>query len=116
MQTRRTHRQFWLEATALLAAALVAVTLAEPAFGQGTLPCSPSLQSNMPGTTTTGEGPARPAPAPDNLTGKLAQSGGVICPPAAVDPEMKLPTPEAGNTPVIPPPGTPGGDSNVQPK
>jgi hypothetical protein len=50
------------------------------------------------------------------LSEQLAQSGGVICPPANVDPEMKLPTPEAGRTPVIPPPGSPGGDQNVQPK
>jgi hypothetical protein len=51
-----------------------------------------------------------------NLSEQLAQSGGVICPPAHVDPEMKLPTPEAGRTPVIPPPGSPGGDQSVQPK
>lgn len=111
-------RWFWLEATALLTAALMAALLAEPALGQGgNLPCSPSLQPGTPGTTTTGEGePRNQAPAPDNLTGKLAQSGGVICPPDAVDPEIKLPTPNAGRTPVIPPPGTPGGDQSVQPK
>ena len=50
------------------------------------------------------------------LSDHLAQSGGVICPPAAVDPEIKLPTPETGRMPVIPPPGTPGGDQSVQPK
>lgn len=46
---------------------------------------------------------------------KLGQSGGVICPPE-VDPGMKAPTPEAGNTPVIPPPGSPGGDPSARPK
>jgi hypothetical protein len=46
---------------------------------------------------------------------KLGQTGGVICPPE-VDPGMKAPTPEAGKTPVIPPPGSPGGNPNVQPK
>jgi hypothetical protein len=51
-----------------------------------------------------------------NLSEQLAQSGGVICPPANVDPEMKVPTPDAGRTPVIPPPGSPGGDQSVQPK
>ena len=50
------------------------------------------------------------------LSDHLAQSGGVICPPAAVDPEIKLPTPETGRMPVIPPPGTPGGDQSVKPK
>lgn len=49
------------------------------------------------------------------LSEKLGQSGGVICPPE-VDPGMKAPTPEGGKTPVIPPPGSPGGNPNVQPK
>jgi hypothetical protein len=52
-----------------------------------------------------------------NLSDKLARSGGVICPPQQVDPDMKAPTPRGGgNMPVIPPPGSPGGDPNVQPK
>jgi hypothetical protein len=46
---------------------------------------------------------------------KLGQSGGVICPPE-VDPGMKAPTPEGGKTPIIPPPGSPGGNPNIQPK
>ncbi len=50
------------------------------------------------------------------LSDKLAKSGGVLCPPAGVDPEMRAPTPEGGNTPVIPPPGGPGGDPSVRPK
>ena len=50
------------------------------------------------------------------LSEHLAQSGGVICPPAEVDPAMKAPTPQTGDTPVIKPPGTPGGDQSVQPK
>ncbi|HEX3937225.1 MAG TPA: hypothetical protein VHX43_06940 [Xanthobacteraceae bacterium] len=50
-----------------------------------------------------------------NLSDKLAQSGGVICPPN-VDPAMKAPTPKGGTMPVIPPPGSPGGNPNIQPK
>ena len=50
------------------------------------------------------------------LSDKLAQSNGVICPPAGVDPEIHEPTPPGGTMKVIPPPGTPGGDPNVQPK
>jgi hypothetical protein len=49
------------------------------------------------------------------LSEKLDQSNGVICPPN-VDPGIKAPTPNAGKMPVIPPPGSPGGDPNVQPK
>jgi len=62
-----------------------------------------------PGGTTTGQ---RAEP----LTDKLARSDGVLCPPAGVDPEIRAPTPETGNTPVIPPPGSPGGDPSVRPK
>jgi hypothetical protein len=40
----------------------------------------------------------------------------VLCPPSGVDPEMRAPTPDTGKTPVIPPPGSPGGDPNVRPK
>jgi hypothetical protein len=49
------------------------------------------------------------------LSEKLDRTEGVICPPN-VDPEIKAPTPNAGNTPIIPPPGSPGGDPNVRPK
>ena len=59
--------------------------------------------------TTTGQ-------AREPLGDKLARSDGVLCPPAGVDPEMRAPTPEGGNTPVIPPPGSPGGDPTIRPK
>ena len=49
------------------------------------------------------------------LSEKLDQTAGVICPPD-IDPAIKAPTPNAGKTPVIPPPGSPGGDQTVQPK
>jgi hypothetical protein len=50
------------------------------------------------------------------LGDKLAKSDGVMCPPSGVDPEMRAPTPDTGNTPVIPPPGSPGGDPSIRPK
>jgi len=50
------------------------------------------------------------------LGDRLAKSDGVLCPPAGVDPEIRAPTPDTGNTPVIPPSGSPGGDPNVRPK
>jgi hypothetical protein len=50
------------------------------------------------------------------LSDRLARSEGVICPPANLDSEIKAPTPEGGNTPIIPPPGSPGGNPNVRPK
>jgi len=78
-------------------------------------PCAPSASAG------NGAAPANPSAstgaAPNqNLSDALSRSNGVICPPANLDSEMKLPTPEAGNTPVIPPPGSPGGDPNIRPK
>jgi hypothetical protein len=75
--------------------------------------CTPTRstpQGNIaPQGTTTGQ-------RAEQLGDKLAKSDGVLCPPAGVDPEMHAPTPDAGNTPVIPPPGSPGGDPTVRPK
>jgi hypothetical protein len=52
-----------------------------------------------------------------NLSDQLARSDGVICPPGQVDPEIHQPTPQGGAAmPVIPPPGSPGGDQSVKPK
>jgi len=51
-----------------------------------------------------------------NLSDKLAKSGGVICPPANIDADIKVPTPDGGKIQVIPPPGTPQNQPNVQPK
>jgi hypothetical protein len=62
-----------------------------------------------PDPTTTGQ-------AGETLGDKLARSDGVLCPPPGVDPEIRAPTPDAGNTPVIPPPGSPGGNPNLRPK
>lgn len=54
-------------------------------------------------------------PSNQTLSDKLAKSNGVICPPN-VDPAIKAPTPNGGKMPVIPPPGSPGGNPNVEPK
>ena len=46
---------------------------------------------------------------------KSGQTAGVMCPPD-VDPAMKAPTPQTGDSSIIPPPGNPGSNTNVQPK
>jgi hypothetical protein len=79
---------------ATVAASSTALTAAQAADSNG---CTPQEQSNQ------------------TLSQKLDQMNGVICPPD-IDPAMKAPTPKAGNTPVILPPGSPGGDPNVRPK
>jgi hypothetical protein len=81
---------------------------------QRPMECAPMREAPQSGTAnpdgqTTGQ---RSEPLGD----RLARSNGVLCPPAGVDPEMRAPTPDGGNTPVIPPPGSPGGDPNVRPK
>ena len=43
------------------------------------------------------------------------KNAGVICPPD-IDQAMKVPTPKTGDSAVIPPPGSPGVDPNIQPK
>jgi hypothetical protein len=71
-----------------------------------------------PGERLQTDGSAPKAPegkAGEPLSDKLARTDGVLCPPN-VDPEIKAPTPNAGKMPVIPPPGSPGGNPNIQPK
>jgi hypothetical protein len=56
-------------------------------------------------------------PAIGGSSADLGRSGGVIRPPADVDPQMKQMPPSSGDRmPVIPPPGTPGGNPSVKPK
>jgi hypothetical protein len=81
-------------------AANCAPTVAEPSRGTVIVP---------PDGTTTGQ-------AGEPLADKLSKSDGVLCPPAGVDPEIHAPTPNAGNMPVIPPPGSPGGNPDIRPK
>lgn len=50
-----------------------------------------------------------------SLSDKLAQSNGIICPPAGLDHDMGKAPPSGGRLKIIPAPGS-GGDPNVQPK
>lgn len=53
-----------------------------------------------------------------SLSDKLEKSEGVITPRTNLDPGIRVPAPvpNPGTTPVIPPPGEPGGNQSVQPK
>ena len=78
---------------------------------QQTTPSGPPPQTGpqaQPDQDTTG----------GSLSGQLGQTNGVVRPPSGVDPGAVQPTPKVGpqSTPVIPPPGTPGGDQEVKPK
>ncbi|MBR1087924.1 hypothetical protein JQ621_10670 [Bradyrhizobium manausense] len=78
-----------------------------------TADCTPQDRQNRaaaPEGQTTGQ-------AREPLGDKLAKSDGVLCPPSGVDPDMHAPAPSTdGSMPVIPPPGSPGGDPSVRPK
>jgi hypothetical protein len=50
------------------------------------------------------------------LSQKLDRAGGVIKPPAGIDPGLSKSPPQSGRTPTIPPPGTSGGDGAINPK
>jgi len=84
-----------------------------PPSTQRAADCAPQDRPNRvtaPDGTTTGQ-------SREPLGDRLAKSDGVLCPPAGVDPEMHAPAPSTdGAMPVIPPPGSPGGDPTVRPK
>ena len=65
--------------------------------------------------------PSEPVPGIDEdrtLSEQLDENKGVIEPPPVGDAGIHAPAPDPlpGTTPVIPPPGTPGGDPSVVPK
>lgn len=93
----------------------VAATLAVAAAGSAAFAQSlPMDRAPPPKSETEGQAP----PAAENPSQQLDRSKGVIRPPQSVDPDMQVPPPDPGaqKTPVIPPPGTPGGDPTIQPK
>jgi hypothetical protein len=104
--------------------AAVFVLLAQVATASAQVPATPrgsgSTATNCTPTATTSDpnSIATPGQPGEPLTDKLARSGGVLCPPTGVDPEIRAPAPDGGTakTPVVPPPGTPGGDPGVRPK
>jgi hypothetical protein len=105
---------------ALMAASGGASAQAPPLLAAQTAPPAPAtncapMQPVPPRGTIAPEGTTTGQSA-ELLGDRLAKSDGVLCPPAGVDPEMRAPTPDTGNTPVIRPPGSPGGDPNVRPK
>ncbi len=106
-------------ALALAAAALLGLTAVAQAQDNEV---SPPVLPPQPGTgvpekvsppaSTTQEGDVT-----GTLSQKLDKSEGVIKPPAGVDPEIRVQPPETGGVmPVIPPPGEPGGNPQIQPK
>jgi hypothetical protein len=75
-------------------------------------PATPMAETAAPKPQRSAEcAPVKPSPSGPNASeGKTAGEQNEALG------EMRAPTPDTGNTPVIPPPGSPGGNPNVQPK
>jgi hypothetical protein len=107
------------------AAALMLLGVSLPCGAQNAAPPNAPPESGAPqirdlkacaqGRRSGGTAPQTLGSGAGTLSDKLAQTDGVIC-PADVDPDIKVPTPQGGSMPVIPPPGSPGGDPSVRPK
>jgi hypothetical protein len=91
----------------LLLIATSALGQTSPNPAAGATDCPP----DVPNGPTLGSNPSG-----QSLSERLDRSKGVICPPAGIDTDMSAPPPGGGRTPVIRPPGSPGGDQSVQPK
>lgn len=94
------------------------ILLGVPALAQnpqGASPANPTVPVAPPSAPTPP--PERIVPPDTNLSNRLSQQKGTIKPPN-VDPGMTVAPPSqgAGTTPVIPPPGSPGGNKSVVPK
>jgi hypothetical protein len=78
--------------------------------------CAPGERLQQGTNGANSDSPQTPnAKAGEPLSDKLARTDGVLCPPN-VDPDIRQAAPGGGKTPVIPPPGSPGGDQSVEPK
>ncbi len=100
----------------VVAAASSAMFASTIAFAQSRAP-APQAPLQMP-ECRRGAQPADPGETTGStdLGDRLARSKGIICPPAGIDPGIAAPPVGGGTMPVIPPPGTPGGDPNIIPK
>jgi hypothetical protein len=95
-------RMMWAIAAAVGGFVAIAALAADPTERAGTDQTKPPIVP-----------PARAVPVAPIWDGRA----GVLTPPPSVDPEMKRTPPPAGDSmPVIPPPGTPGGDPSIKPK
>jgi hypothetical protein len=127
----RTHllsmqRQWLLLIVAALTASSGATAQAPPAPATPPAQTAPPAPARNAGCAPTQSMPQQGTIEPQGTTAtdtrveplsdKLAKSDGVLCPPTGVDPEIRAPTPKTGNMPVIPPPGSPGGDPTIRPK
>lgn len=93
--------------------AIAFVWIAGPGIAQTRAPLPPQKPSHQIVPQEPGSGGSS-----EMLSDKLDRQGGVIKPPADIDSGLAKAPPQTGSetTPVIPPPGTPGGKPGINPK
>jgi hypothetical protein len=98
---------------AMLGLSIASVSIAEAADEPKSTP--PLTQA--PSDPKTNDQP-QPLNRNQPLSEQLNKNEGVIPPPPSLDPELTKPAPPdfKSNMPVIPPPGEPGGNQQIQPK
>src|ERR1700712_1565456 len=110
-------QSLYLVACALIAGSSIAAAQTPPSSSATAAPsptnCAPTQSTTQGDVAPLGNTADKQS---EPLADKLAKSDGVLCPPTGVDPAIRAPTPNTGNTPVIPPPGSPGGDPTIRPK
>ena len=100
-----------------LVAALTVLLATDTAWAQAVAPAPGSAE-----TVSEKVAPGEDVPKTDmsgrsgTLSDKLSTTNGVIRPAEEVDPSIETPAPATGSMPVIRPPGSPGGSTDVQPK
>jgi glucose/arabinose dehydrogenase len=105
----------------LLASTMAVFGFAAGASAQGAGQIPPSTSPPAQDQTSPPQSQATPLPQqatrPGTTSDQLSQTRGVITPPPTGDHAVVTP-PNIGaaSTPVIPPPGTPGGNPEIQPK
>ena len=103
------HSVFAAGLALLLAGSTAASAEPLPSKDQSAGPSSPQ---------TVPEDRATSGSSTEPLSDKLDRSGGIIRPPSGVDPGITQAPPAVSSksTPVIPPPGAPGGKRGINPK
>jgi hypothetical protein len=101
---------------ALLAGSFTTAQAQNPEVLQQHAPNMPRSE-NMPAEKIEPNAPSVTG-STNTLSEKLEQTDGVIRPPETATPDITVPAPvpNPGTTPVIPAPGSPGGNQQVDPK
>lgn len=84
----------------------VRIIVAVALWMAGVVPVAAQAPQTVPQAEPCVEGRTRSG-EPCTLSNQLDETNGIIRPPAGVDPEMHVPPPDTGTTPVIPPEAVP---------